>query len=96
MMMLKYSSDHLLCAVWPTWCQSGIRHFTALHVCRSACGRIGYEDLTEFAPHSLRHGCISSHAKSGATIAQLQSLSKHKSLSSLQKYIKLGDFEHGL
>jgi integrase len=50
-----------------------------------------------FAPHSLRSGCLSSHAVAGATTAQLMQLSAHKSLSSLQHYLKgVGDFQHGL
>jgi hypothetical protein len=50
-----------------------------------------------FAVHSLRSGCISSHAVAGATTVQLMQLSAHKSLSSLQHYLKgVGDFQHGL
>ena len=50
-----------------------------------------------FAPHSLRHGCLSSHAVAGATTIQLMQLSAHKSLSSLQHYLTgVGNFEHGL
>ena len=50
-----------------------------------------------FAVHSLRSGCLSSHAVAGATTAQLMQLSAHKSLSSLQHYLKgMGDFQHGL
>ena len=49
------------------------------------------------AVHSLRSGCLSSHAVAGATMAQLMQLSAHKSLSSLQHYLKgVGDFQHGL
>ena len=50
-----------------------------------------------FAVHSVRSGGISSHAVAGATTAQLMQLSAHKSLSSLQHYLKgMGDFQHGL
>ena len=50
-----------------------------------------------FAPHSLRSGCISSHAVAGATTIQLMQLSAHKSLSSLQHYLTgVGNFEHRL
>ena len=63
---------------------------------KTGCQRIGYNDVSEFSPHSLRSGRITSSARDGATASQLMGLSKHKSLSSLQKYIKMGDFEHGL
>ena len=75
-------------------------------------GRIGEKTMTRyvktaatslglpsesFAPHSLRSGCISSHAVAGATTIQLMQLSAHKSLSSLQHYLTgVGNFEHGL
>ena len=63
---------------------------------KRGCSLIGYDDVTDFAPHSLRSGCITSHSLAGASVTQLLALSKHKNLSSLQRYVKVGDFDHGL
>jgi site-specific recombinase XerD len=49
-----------------------------------------------FAVHSVRSGCISTHAANGAGLAACMKLSQHKSLSSLQHYLKGQDFDHGL
>ena len=66
------------------------------HYVKHGCSLIGHDDVTEFAPHSLRSGGISSLARDGATSIQIMGKSKHKSLSSLQRYVKHGDFDHGL
>jgi integrase len=50
-----------------------------------------------FGNHSTRSGGLSSHAVAGATTVQLMQLSAHRSLTSLQHYLKgVGDFQHGL
>jgi integrase len=66
------------------------------HYVKYGCSLIGLDDVTEFAVHSLRSGGISSMARDGATSIQIMGKSKHKSLSSLQHYVKHGDFDHGL
>ena len=63
---------------------------------KTGCQRIGYNDGSEFSPHSLRSGRIASLHEMALQRLNWLGLSKHKSLSSLQKYIKMGDFEHGL
>jgi integrase len=63
---------------------------------KQGCSLIGYDDVTEFGCHSMRSGGISSLARDGATSIQIMGKSKHKSLSSLQQYVKHGDFDHGL
>ena len=63
---------------------------------KHGCSLIGYDDVTEFGCHSMRSGGISSLARDGATSIQIMGKSKHKSLSSLQRYVKHGDFDHGL
>ena len=66
------------------------------HYVKHGCSLIGYDDVAAFAPHSMRSGGISSLARDGATTIQIMGKSKHKSLSSLQRYVKHGDFDHGL
>ena len=66
------------------------------HYVKHGCSLIGFDNVAEFAPHSLRSGGISSLARDGATTIQIMGKSKHKSLSSLQRYVKHGDFDHGL
>lgn len=49
-----------------------------------------------FGCHSTRSGAISTHAANGASISACLKFSQHKSLSSLQHYLKGHDFDHGL
>jgi site-specific recombinase XerD len=48
---------------------------------------LGYE-LHDYSPHSLRSGFIMSAIENGAKPTKIMTLSKHKTLHALQKYIK--------
>jgi hypothetical protein len=61
---------------------------------KSGAELIGLEG--SFAVHSMRSGAISTHAASGASFSACLQFSQHKSLSSLQHYLKGRDFDHGL
>ena len=61
---------------------------------KSGAKLIGLEG--SFACHSTRSGAISTHAANGASVSACLKFSQHKSLSSLQHYLKGHDFDHGL
>jgi site-specific recombinase XerD len=48
---------------------------------------LGYE-FNDFSPHSLRSGFITSAIENGAKPTKIMDISKHKTLQSLQKYVK--------
>jgi integrase len=51
------------------------------------CEKIGL-DPTKFSPHSFRAGMITQAVKNGASASKIMKTSRHKSLSTLQTYIR--------
>jgi integrase len=59
-------------------------------VLKKHCRRLGI-DPTNYSAHSLRAGLITSSAEADANIFRIQLISRHRSLESLQGYVRSTD-----
>lgn len=75
---------------WGYVCESPLTGYSIGRIVKDYARKAGY-DASQFAGHSLRSGFLTSAAMNGASIFRMMAISRHKSVQTLQMYVRMAD-----
>lgn len=75
---------------WGHVCEEPLTGYSIGRIVKIYAEKAGY-DPSQIAGHSLRSGFLTSAAMNGASIFRMMAISRHKSMQTLQKYVRMAD-----